>query len=77
MTTIHALCVVAQREEACSVCHACRAAPCACARPGVHLCRVCLAADHGYITLADLAGVMRGLGRCYGSSVLPDPGGAL
>ena len=71
--TVHALCVVAQREETCTVCAALPGCDCVSAHAGVHLCRLCAAARDGHVTMADLASVMYDADVFTGRSLLPDP----
>ena len=56
---VHGMCVQA-RHEGCTVCHAGPEQPCVADRDGVHMCRICLATDHGRITRRDEASIMYG-----------------
>ena len=68
--TVHGICQQA-RHEPCTVCHAAPGQPCKADRCGVHLCRVCLAAQEGLITYGDAASVMYG-DVFAGWSLVPD-----
>lgn len=68
---IHAMTGVAEREETCGYCHHPPGAACTCA-PGVHLCRIALAAHHGHITMADAASAMHDMDVFTGASVVLD-----
>ena len=67
----HAIVAAARHHEQCTVCGCPPDAPCDCA-PGVHLCRVYLAAHDGHLTYADAASVT-GNRVFAGYSVVPDP----
>lgn len=53
----HGICVQA-RHEPCTVCHAHPGQACVARCPGVHVCRVCLAAHHQRITMRDEVSVL-------------------
>ena len=54
----HGICEVARRGEPCTVCHAIAGESCRATGGGIHLCRICLAASHGLITMLDEASVI-------------------
>jgi hypothetical protein len=54
---VHPMCVQA-RHRPCTYCHAEPEQPCEGHAPGVHLCRICLAAHDGLITYRDAASVI-------------------
>ena len=68
--TVHGICQQALHEP-CTVCHAAPERPCSAHRAGVHLCRVCKAAQDGLITYGDAASVMYG-DVFAGWSLVPD-----
>ena len=68
---IHGICEVARRGEPCSVCHI--LAGQSCPGGGVHLCRICLAAHDGLITMLDAASVMHDADVFTGASLVLDP----
>jgi len=63
------MCVQA-RHEPCSYCHAAPEQPCP--GHGVHLCRICLATEHGAITYRDTGALMSRLGVFTGWTLIPD-----
>jgi len=58
------------RHEPCTHCHAAPGQPCP--GHGVHLCRICLAAEHGAITYRETGALMRDLGVFTGWTLIPD-----
>lgn len=59
MTSVHDMCVVAERGEDCAFCHAAKGQPCAAGWPGVHLCRICAAVTDHLLTLLDEVSVIQ------------------
>jgi len=55
---VHGMCAQA-RHRPCTCCGAAPEQPCTGHAPGVHLCRICLAAHDGLITYGDAASIMR------------------
>lgn len=60
------------RKQACTVCHVPPPGLCCCCPDGVHMCRVCRAANDGDITYLDLATVMDEAGIHDGRTLLLD-----
>lgn len=54
---VHGMCAQA-RHRPCTCCGAAPEQPCTADHPGVHLCRICLAAHDGLITYGDAASVI-------------------
>jgi hypothetical protein len=54
---VHGMCTQA-RHRPCTCCGAQPEQPCTGRAPGVHLCRICLAAQDGLITYRDAASVI-------------------
>ena len=69
--TLHGIVQTAQLREQCSVCGCQPGEACRCA-PGVHLCRIALAAHDGHITQADLVSVLYDADVFTGASIVLD-----
>ena len=70
--TIHGICEIAQKAEPCTVCDATPGQPCTGTCAGVHLCRICLAAKDGLLTMLELTSVMHDMDVFTGASLVLD-----